>query len=222
MSHMTNKPYPQEELDWIAEYYPTHSLADTVKAFNEHFGTDYNHRMITNRVRKLNLPKRNTRWGKGSVPWNKGLNYENDRPDLYESQYLSNWNNTKGRKPVGCVTRYEVGTISRKINHTYGNMIKVAQPNEWVAYSRYVYEKETGTKLGEKDRVLHLNGNKFDDRFENLVVVNDAILIRLNRQGLISKDGDLTRVAVTKEMLLQKIKELENDRTGKKKHKKKN
>lgn len=51
-----------------------------------------------------------------------------------------------------------------------------------------------------------------NDSPENLYKVDDSILARLNKKGLISTNADITRVAVAQELLLREIRNIERKR----------
>jgi hypothetical protein len=205
MSNLTNKQYDLAEIEWLKANRPSRCIKDVVKAFNEHFGTNYTESMIKHRCFKHGIKAlHDGKFKPKNDAWNKGMDIKIMRPDIYR-QFTSGQRYCfqkgqlpKSTKPVG----------SEKVTRD-GIIVKVAMPNVWKFKSRLVYEQHYGVELGEKDRILHLNGNKMDCSIDNLILVNDAILARLNKRGLINKNKEITKSAVFSQKILQKIKELE-------------
>lgn len=73
--------------------------------------------------------------------------------------------------------RFPVGTIRVRIRHKRGGerraFIKVAEPNEWVLLSRWVWEQANGPiPLGKG--IHHKDEDKLNDSLENLELVSKA------------------------------------------------
>lgn len=204
---ITNYPeYPKEQIEWLKAYYPTHSFKDTYKAFNEHFGTNLSEASVKHRISKFKIHTiYDGKFKKSGKAWNKGMDLSADRPDIYE-QYISGkrFRFVKGQKPANTLP---IGTITK---HRDFNLIKTGD-TEWTIHARYVYEQTHNCKLDKDDKILHLDGNKYNDEPNNLIKVNSKILARLNKQGFITSDADLTKVAVIREKLIIAIKELEDE-----------
>lgn len=203
----SNKPYPKEQIEWLREFYPTHSLVETQKEFNEHFGLNLSISSIKHRLRKNGIKNnKKTQFSKNNNPWNKGVSVRTERPDIYAKYFLRN---TK-YEAHGAVYRLPVGTISHKKDK---NWIKIADPDVWTPYARYVWEKETGEKLTAKDKIVHLDGNLYNDDISNLYKTTNSVLIRLNRKHFTYENADISKAAIMSQTLLQMIKEIENEKT---------
>lgn len=179
-------------------------MKETINAFSEKYGV-HTQEQVKHRLRKCNLEPKDRKFKKGHNTWNKGMSIKEERPDIYEKYYDPNRINKKPhgfikcRKPIGYTMMWE--------NKYY---VKVDEPEIWVSRARHIYEKYHEIKLSEKDKILHLDGDASNDNPENLIVVNNKILARLNKKKLIFSDGELTRSAVYQQMILQTIKEIED------------
>jgi hypothetical protein len=205
MSNLTNKPYDMAEIEWLRKFRPTHSIDETVIEFNKHFDVNYTSSMIKHRCFKYNIKSNyDGKFKKGGKSWSKGLNIKEQRKDIYEQYtkgaryHFQKGHIPKSTKPIGYEKKYRDCIF-----------IKVAMPNVWMNKARYVYEQTHNVKLTTKDKILHLNGDKHDCSADNLICVTDAVLARLNKLGLISKNKEITKSAVYTQKLLQKIYEIE-------------
>lgn len=202
--------YTEEEIDFIREYYPTHTAQETLIALNEALGTNITLAGLLHRVKKYRIVgTKNPKFKKGHKPWNKGISVKTERPDVY-AKYLERERNEaliEGGKRTW-FQAMPVGTERMFKGEWY---IKVGLPSEWETKARYVWQQANG-KLKKDERILYLNGDKSDWRLENLALVNNKIIARLNRYSLISENADLTKCAVTRAKILQVIKELEAEK----------
>ena len=98
------------------------------------------------------------RFVKGIAPWNKGTK------GIMKSNVTSF---KKGNKPINWKP---VGTILKRTHKRDGerNSIKIAEPSKWEEYAKYLWKKEYGFLL-KGDVVHHINGNKLNDKIENLI-----------------------------------------------------
>lgn len=199
------RKYTDEQIEWLRQYYPNSTLKDTHNAFNSHFKTDVNIRAIKYLLQQNNIVNgRKTAFKKGHISWNKGMSIKTERPDIYEKYFGRN----SEYEHMGFIKKGSpVGTVSKFHNQYF---VKVEMPNKWIPRSQWNWE-QVNPPLQQGEKLLHLDGNKQNDDIENLVVVTDAIICRLNRLNMITEDAEITRVCVTRAKLLQKIKELENE-----------
>lgn len=106
---------------------------------------------------------------KGHIPWNKGLKGIHLSPN---SEFK------KGR--IG--KRYSIGTIKERIdkNGEKRNYIKTKEPNTWIIYYKYLWEKENG-KTPKGYVIHHINKIPNDDRIENLQLLSRKEHINIHR-----------------------------------------
>ena len=195
--------YTDEERKFIAEYYPTHSRKDTLKAYNEHFETKITESQLKHRIQKFRIKgQTDGRFTRIGDTWNKGMNMYKDRPDLVErmlkTRHWQKGNVPKNKLPVGSRTDAKESVL-----------IKIAEPNVWVNEGRYIYEQNTGEKLTPKDVILHLDGDYHNNEFSNLMKVDRGIILRLNGAGYSTKDRELTITGVALVKLVRTIQKKE-------------
>lgn len=59
---------------------------------------------------------------------------------------------------------------------------KIAEPNKWQVRSRWVWEQANGP-LKKGDILIHIDGNPENDSLENLRLINNKVLGRVNSSG---------------------------------------
>ncbi len=136
---------------------------------------------------------------KGTIAWNKGLDASDPRVKKYmetkRNKYTTNktclacgvefnvpncFKNAKfccikcrdsAPKPKGSFSpRWKGGIWRQGSGYLYINLGE----NKSKPLHRYLYEKYHKTQLSENDIVHHINGNKLDNRIENLMVMTRA------------------------------------------------
>ena len=140
-----------------------------------------------------------TEFKKGIVPWNKGLKRNGLR---YAYHTTSRTKFKKGYRPL---TWKPVGTITirarRGSSKARVRFIKVAEPNVWIQYSRYIWERTRGRKIPRGFVIYHQDGDSLNDDPENLVCISRAIHIKFQEidiPGFRSKRLAATAVALKK------------------------
>ena len=85
-------------------------------------------------------------------------------------------------------------------------MPRVKKQENWVQKQRVVYEKHYG-KIPQGYVVIFLDRNRENFDPENLAAIKRSELARLNKQGLIYDDSNLTKVGIGIVRLSSKILE---------------
>lgn len=126
------------------------------------------------------------RFLKGHLTWNKGKKGVNG---------FSTTRFPKGHLPWNTK---EIGTYRKTRD---GIQVK-CQNNKWIPYSRIVWQQYYG-EIPEGFIIWHKNGDKFDDRIENLECVSRAVMVRMAKRQAFNKKTDFLEVEY-------KIAQLEN------------
>lgn len=159
---------------------------ETASAINARFGTSLMPSQIKSCRGNRKISSGLTgRFQKGLIPHNKGKKM-GTRGRMAETQFK------KGHRPQ---TYRPVGStrICSKDGYIY---IKTADPNVWRMKHVLEWEKHNG-KVPEGHCVIFADQNKLNCDIDNLLLVSRAQLARMNKNGLISQDPELTRMGVT-------------------------
>lgn len=155
--------------------------AETAKRMNEVFGTTLNQSAIAHRAHMLGISNGiDGRFKKGSEA-GKAYRYR------------------KGNIPY---TKVDVGSVTYKNGKKY---IKVSetgdQAEDWVMYDRYMYEKETGVKLGKWDTVIFLDGDTENFSPDNMRVTKAGLYTGMKRRGELTDVPELTKAYLALSLL---------------------
>jgi hypothetical protein len=81
--------------------------------------------------------------------------------------------------------RYPVGTVRIRTRHKRPGetraFVKTAEPNTWVLRARLIWE-QANSPIPRGMAIHHVNGDKLDDRLENLELVSKSAHIAAHRQ----------------------------------------
>jgi hypothetical protein len=178
--------YTPEEIRFITKKIAGRSYAGMTDLFNEHFGLKGKKKLtLAQMIAFINNHKlRNGRDGRfrpGLIPHNKG------RQGYCAPGSEKGWFRPGNRPHAWC----PVGT--EKTDADGYLKVKVRNPRTWKMKHVLIWEKAYG-KVPGGHVVIFADGNKLNMRLDNLLMVSRAELAVMNRRGLISNNGDLTRV----------------------------
>jgi len=119
-----------------------------------------------------------TRFKKGSKPWNAG------------TKGATNRNKTSFKKGEPPTNKLPIGTITTRTNKRgkkdTRKFIKTAEPSTWEPMAKYVWEKHNGN-LQKGMLIHHKNRNKIDDRIENLKIMTRKEHLKEHRSEIYRK-----------------------------------
>jgi hypothetical protein len=173
-------PYEVDFIESNVAGRSTYELTDMVNAeFDLQLGRNQIRAFIKNHKLNTGLTGR---FESGQIPFNKGKKkwYAGGE----ETQFKA------GRKPWNYKP---VGT--ERVNGDGYVDIKIADPNKWRAKHLIVWEFAYGP-VPEGYAVLFGDGDRFNFKLENLVLVSRKELAVMNHRGLIQKDTELTKTGV--------------------------
>jgi hypothetical protein len=104
------------------------------------------------------------RFKKGQIPWNKG------------TKGIMKVNSGSFQKGENKKEYFPIGTIvirTRKTRNDARRWIKIADPNKWQEYAKYIWEKNYG-QIPKGKLIHHKDRNKLNDKIENLELKSRA------------------------------------------------
>lgn len=137
---------------------------------------------------------------KGHVPKNKGKKVSSETYAKCKPTMFKPGNIPKNWRPVG----------SERLNVDGYVEVKVAEPNKWKLKHRLIWEQKTGQELNKKDLIIFLDKNKLNFDIDNLALVTNKELVRLNQMHLINENPDISRVGITLAKLIIAKRSQEN------------
>lgn len=193
--------YTEEHLQFLKDNIKGTPYKELAKMFNQKFGTNKTDRTIHAFCKRSKLSNGlNGRFQNGHVSWNKG------KKGLYvpgsEKGWFKKGSKPTNTRPIGSVLENKNGYILVKVKDT-------GIRNEmWRPKHELVWEKANGSKP-DKHAVIFADGNKRNFDLDNLVLVKRSELLKLNRQKLIYKNSELTKVGLNIVKLQEKLIDVE-------------
>lgn len=178
---------------FLREYFPEHTHQEIVLEFNKRYpGMNFTYAQSRAYAKNHKLKTCNT--------WHFKPGIQNG---IVTQQFLESGKKTRFKSGHVPKNHMSVGSV---VVATIGyHKIKVAEPNRWRLYSRYIWEKEKGP-IPKGYRVIHINGDMLDDRIENLDCVSPAVAIYISKYGLKSSE-EINQAVITLSKLKAKIVE---------------
>lgn len=223
-----NKPkykrhnYTEEEVEWLKENVYGVRHEELARRFNERFGTSVNRYNIKNM-----LIRRGIKNGLNQSDLTKEMkqfifdNYKEisnqELADRVNKEFGTNFNarkfmDFKCNNNLQSGYRFEVENLRKKkhleetIRQDGYTYIKVNE--DWIPKQRYVYEQYHG-EIDERNVIIFKDGDKTNFDIDNLIMVHKNVLGRV--AALMTDDKGLNEVIIANGLLLNKIKELQNE-----------
>lgn len=187
--------YTEEEKQFIIDHHYGRTAKELADMVNEQFGLRLTPgRMQSFRSRYGLRSGLDGRFKPGNVPHNKGKKGQGG----WEPTQFKKGNIPSNYRPVGSERISKDGYIE----------IKVADPKTWRTKHQVVWEEHNGP-IPKGHAVIFGDGDRSNFDLDNLILVTRNQLLRLNQQGLIQRDTELTRVGLSIVTLQEKVTERE-------------
>lgn len=192
--------YTAEEHQFILDHTEGITSVELAELFYGRYGVRISARAFNSYRKRHGLKCGvNCQFKKGAAPINKGKK----QTEFMTADGIKRSSVTRFKKGQVSINHRPVG--SERINVDGYCEIKVAEPNKWKLRGRAVYEVEYGP-ISKGHKLVHINGNSVDDRLENLVVLTNSEMARLNQSKLMCKgDTESNQVAINVAKLADKI-----------------
>ncbi len=185
--------WSDEEKEYLKEVTPGHHYKEIQELINNKFNLELTVEQINGAIGRYKLNTGfNGQFKKGSIPANKG------------TKGLTSANRTSFKKGQTPVNYRPVG--SERVNVEGYTEVKIADPNKWRLKHIVIWEKEKGP-LPKGHAIIFGDGNRENLDIDNLILVTRRQLLILNRNRLIQKDTELTKIAVNIAKVQEKISE---------------
>lgn len=180
--------FTEQQRDYLKSIVEGRTTVEIAKVMNEKF-----HLTITSR--QIQIYKKNhslksniaTTFRKGVAPTNKGTkglyNVGGNKTSFKKGQKAPNY------KPIG----------TERVDRDGYLLVKVRDDGpwhkRWVHKHKVIWEEANGT-IPKGHRILFLDSDRSNLSLENLQLITQSQLARLNQNNLITEDADLTRTGI--------------------------
>lgn len=175
--------YNEEHEIWVRKNNSGVSFKELTVKFNKHFNSNVSYESFRAFAGRKKIKNGYiTKFEKGRTPWNAGI----------KGLHLggnAGWFK-KGQKSQN---HREVGSV--RINSQGYTYVKTAEPSKWEAKHLLIWEEKFG-KVPKGHNVIFADRNKQNFDLDNLILVNKKQLLKLNTNGYISNDKDLTKAGL--------------------------
>lgn len=181
MSNKTYTKWTKEKKDYLKEIYKGKTYKEITSLMSKKFNEEYTECQIGSLLKRLKLQTGTTnKFKKGHIPPRKGKGKVKKKHEY---------------KKVG----------SESINKEGYTIVKLKN-NKWELKHRVIYEKYKGD-IPPGYIVIFADKNKRNFNPDNLILISRKQQVMLNKNNLIKKDNELTKVGVNIANIILKIGE---------------
>jgi len=175
--------WTHEQKVFLRDHYPSSSQRDLLVLFNQQFQLNINLRQLKACLKNHNITCGRTGYfKKGSTPVNKGKKF----PGQINKTSFKKGDKPKNYKPVGHERVDRDGYVLIKVSDTG------AWHERWRHKHKVVWEKANGP-IPKGHVLIFLDQNKLNISIENLQLITQAQLARMNQNKLFNRDPELTK-----------------------------
>ena len=182
-----SKAFPEQIVKYIMANHVGIGPTEMANKLNEEFGTDYIASQVNSYYGNHHLNSGLTgRFEKGHVPANKGK-HPPTVGRMAETQFKKG-NLPHNTKPIGYERISKDGYIEVKVK------VRPSSPlcnDNFVPKHRLLWEAANGP-IPKGHKLIFADGDKTNTALDNLLLITDAQMARMNQNGFIKVDKDLT------------------------------
>lgn len=187
--------WTDEQKEFLRKYYPSNSQRDLLVLFNQHFQLNINMNQLKACLKNHTITSGRTGYfEKGCSPANKGKKF----PGQVNKTSFKKGDKPKNYKPVGYERVDRDGYVLIKVSDTG------AWHERWQHKHKVVWEKANGP-IPKGHVLIFLDRNKQNITLENLQLITQAQLARMNQNKLFQRDPELTKTGVVIANIYTKI-----------------
>lgn len=194
--------YTTEEIEFLRVNYPLHNCKELTDLFNKRFNTNVKAETIKSSLTRFNIKSGRTgQFEKGQTSFNKGLTWDefmspegqaNSRKTCFSSDRSIN-NANHNEIPVGTESVDKDGYVMVKMPYRTGLVSR-----KFWKYKHHLVWEEVNGPIPEGMNLIFADGNKLNCNIDNLILVSDSELLKLNQEHLIYKEiPEATKCGVT-------------------------
>jgi len=185
-----SKLFPLEIIKFIRENAPGRYNKELTELVNKTFKTNYKVNQIEHfKVNNKISSGLTGQFEKGHIPANKGKKMSASQYEKCSKTMFKKGHIPHNYRPIG----------SERADTKDGYIsVKIADPNEWKLKHILIYEQHHGP-VPEGHKVVFLDKNRRNFNIENLVLVSDAEMVRLNQNHRISEYPEITKMGIALE-----------------------
>jgi len=188
--------YPEEVREFIKSNYVGVGHQGMADLLNKVFDTNYTKGQMKAIYARFKLNSGRTgRFRKGNAPVNKGKKGYS-YPGMVATQFKKG-NIPRNWWPVGTEMLRADGYVWKK----------TAEPNKWRQKHVLIWEAKNG-KRPAKHVVIFGDSNRLNFDLNNLILISQAQLVRMNQKHLIQNDAELTRTGIIIADICNKVGEI--------------
>ena len=196
------KKFPKNVADFIYEHHRMIRHKDLVEMINEKFGTSFSAEQIKSYYKNHKLHSGITgRFEKGCQSHNKGKKWD----DFMTAEAQDKAKKTLFKAGHVPSNKCTVGSI-RKTSDGYLK-IKIAEPDKWMAYHKYIYQAEYG-RIPPGKQITFADGNPENCTIGNIIIESKAQNVRKNQLHLHGYDKQSAEAANLVADIINKTKEI--------------
>ena len=205
------KVWSKEMIDYCRNHAEEYTYREMAQKLSEVFKVNIIEEQITSMYSRHGIRNNKpTAFSKGHVPANKGKKWSEYLTPEQQKACLKGCykkgHKPDSYKPLGSIVIR--GDCHRKGAKYRWIKVKDNVTNNYMLYSRYLYEQHYGIKLKRNELIIHLDGDSLNDNIDNLMLVKDSENGTLNKVYKVSNDPEVTKASVLTIRISQKLKEI--------------